>query len=229
LSALRFTVRTNGATQPVEVQIRDLIIAGWTGRNEAAVQAHISELAEIGVPPPKATPVFYRVSASLATTASAIQTIGPNSNGEAEYVIIHDFDRLLIGVGSDHTDRKAETISVAISKQMCPKPLGSDLWEFTSVAPHWDELILRSYITADRERVLYQEGSVTAILDPETLIERYSAAGRAFSAGMTIFGGTLPVIGALRPTAQFTVDLEDPVLKRKLSHSYSIDELPIET
>jgi hypothetical protein len=230
LTALRFNVRSNGAIQPVEVNVRDLVIAGWTGRNQAEVQRHINELAEIGVQPPKSTPVFYRVSASLATTANAIQTIGADSSGETEFVLIHDAERLLVGVGSDHTDRKAETISVAISKQMCPKPLGSEVWEFSTVEPHWDDLILRSYLIAGRERVLYQEGSVAAILHPKTLLERYSqAAGRAFSAGMTMFGGTLPVIGALRPASEFAIELEDPVFERTLTHTYSISQLPIET
>lgn len=226
---LRLNLRKNGAIQPVQVHIRDLIVAGWAGRNKAAVDAHIKELAEIGVQPPKDTPIFYRVSSSLLTTDSSIQTIGSDSSGEAEFVLIHDFEQLLIGVGSDHTDRKAEAINVAMSKQMCPKPLGSDMWEFTSVEPHWDELILRAYVTAEGERALYQEGSVAALLHPRTLMERYfTASGRRFGTGMAMFCGTLSVLGALRPSAQFEVELQDPVLKRTLRHSYCVEELPIE-
>ena len=37
-----------------------LVIAGWTGRDEAALRKHIKELAEIGVKPPRTTPIFYR-------------------------------------------------------------------------------------------------------------------------------------------------------------------------
>ena len=43
------------AFQPTE-----LVIAGWTGRDEAALRKHIEELAAIGVKPPKTTPIFYR-------------------------------------------------------------------------------------------------------------------------------------------------------------------------
>ncbi len=35
-------------------------------------------------------------------------------------------DELFVGVGSDHTDRKAETINVSLSKQMCAKPVSRE-------------------------------------------------------------------------------------------------------
>ena len=230
MTRVRLNVRKNSAIQPVQVHINHLVIAGWTGRNQAAVNAHIQELAEIGVQPPKRAPTFYRLSASLVTTANCIQTIGSHSSGEAEFVLIHDLDQLLVGVGSDHTDRKAESISVAVAKQMCPKPLGSDVWEFSRIEPHWDELILRSYMVGDNQRVIYQEGSVAAILHPKMLMKQYGEmAGRAFSAGMAMFGGTLPVIGERVPASEFAVELEDPVLKRTLTHTYAIDELPLES
>ena len=61
-----------------EVTIRSLVIAGWTGRDEAALKKHIRELEELGVKPPKTTPIFYRVSANLLTTATEIQVSGPD-------------------------------------------------------------------------------------------------------------------------------------------------------
>ena len=33
--------------------------------------------------------------------------------------------RIFVGLGSDHTDRKVETYSVTVSKQMCDKPDGA--------------------------------------------------------------------------------------------------------
>jgi biotin operon repressor len=41
-----------------EVKISELVIAGWTGRDETALKKHIKELEEIGVKPPKTTPIF---------------------------------------------------------------------------------------------------------------------------------------------------------------------------
>jgi len=57
-------------------EITSLVIAGWTGRDEAALKKHIRELEVLGVKPPKSTPVFYRVSASLLTCEDAIEVSG---------------------------------------------------------------------------------------------------------------------------------------------------------
>ena len=48
--------------------LRELVVAGWTGRDVAALEKHIRELEAIGVKRPKSTPIFYRVAASLLTT-----------------------------------------------------------------------------------------------------------------------------------------------------------------
>src|SRR5690349_4183238 len=104
------------------MNVSQLIIAGWTGRDEAALKKHIRELEEIGVKPPKTAPIFYRVAASLFTHANEIQVSGPDTSGEVEFVLLQDKE-LRVSVGSDHTDRKAETIGVSLSKQLCAKPV----------------------------------------------------------------------------------------------------------
>src|SRR5215510_1314677 len=104
--------------QPVE-----LVIAGWTGRDEAALKKHIRELEEIGVKAPKTTPIFYRVAATLFTNAKEVQVSGPDTSGEVEFVLIRTMTDLRVAVGSDHTDRKAETVGVTLSKQLCAKPV----------------------------------------------------------------------------------------------------------
>ena len=106
-------------------RIRQLVIAGWTGRDVAALEKHIRELEAIGVKRPKTTPIFYRVSASLLTTDDAIEVLGENSSGEIECVAYSFDDCTFVGLGSDHTDRKAEAVGVSLSKQMCAKPVSS--------------------------------------------------------------------------------------------------------
>src|SRR6476619_5239781 len=101
--------------------IDSLVIAGWTGRNVEALEAHIKELEALGVKRPKSVPIFYRNAVSLLTTAGEIQAVGEKSSGEVEFVLYALEDGLWVGVGSDHTDRKAETINVTLSKQMCAK------------------------------------------------------------------------------------------------------------
>ena len=56
------------------VVIDELVIAGWTGRDRAAVEKHIVELEALGVQRPSRTPVFYRVSASRLTTAESVES-----------------------------------------------------------------------------------------------------------------------------------------------------------
>jgi len=51
------------------------------------------------------------VSASLFTHADEIQVSGADTSGEVEFVLLKDRE-LRVAVGSDHTDRKAETIGV---------------------------------------------------------------------------------------------------------------------
>ncbi len=159
--------------------IKNLVIAGWTGRNVAALEAHIKELEALGGKLPKTVPIFYRVAASLLTTADAIQVMADKSSGEVEFVLYALDDGVWLGVGSDHTDRKAETIGVTLSKQMCDKPVGATLWRYDEVKPHWDKLTLRAFVPGDGgSRRLYQEGPVTNMRSPEELIRLYTGGDR---------------------------------------------------
>ena len=201
----------------------ELIIAGWTGRDEAALNKHIRELAALGVKPPKTTPIFYRVSASLFTYADEIQVSGPDTSGEVEFILLKEENGLRVAVGSDHTDRKAETIGVSLSKQLCAKPVSRESWAYEEVKGHWGKLTLRSWILDGGKRVLYQEGAVDHMRSPEDLLSRYP-----LKAGQAMFCGTFAAKGGIRPSTRFEMELEDPVRKRKLSHAYSITVLPVE-
>jgi hypothetical protein len=202
------------AFQPTE-----LVIAGWTGRDEAALKKHIKELEEIGVKAPKTTPIFYRVAASLFTYSDQIQVSGPDTSGEVEFVLMQDKE-MRVALGSDHTDRKAETIGVSLSKQLCAKVVSRESWAYAEVRPHWEKLLLRSWTDGE----LYQEGPVTAMRSPEDLLQRYGGLKN----GWAMFCGTLAARGGIRPGKVFRMELEDPVLKRKLKHEYAIKVLPVE-
>lgn len=202
------------------MHIRELVIAGWTGRDEAALKKHIRELEELGVKPPKTTPIFYRVAASLFTFTDEIEVSGPDTSGEVEFVLVKSENEMRVMVGSDHTDRKAETIGVSLSKQLCAKPVSAESWRYEEVKPHWERLVLRSW--ADGQ--LYQEGPVTAMRSPEDLLERFGG----LKSGWAMFCGTLAAKGGIRPAQTFTMELEDPVLKRSLRHEYRIKVLPVE-
>lgn len=216
----------DGSVERRTVVVSRLLIAGWTGRDQEAVQAHVRELEEVGVKPPSSIPVFYRAGVETLTTRSSVQVVGGDGSGEVETVLLADDRDLFVAVGSDHTDRKVEAYSIAVSKQMCPKPVSPTAWRYADVAGHWDALILRSWAMIDGQRQIYQEGSVAGLLAPETLFDRL-AARPSLLAGTAMFGGTLSAIGGIRPAEKFELALEDPVLGRTLTHNYTIEVLPV--
>ena len=223
---LNLSLYSGPAATRRDVPIDDAVVAGWTGRDAAAVEKHIKELELLGVKRPATTPIFYRVSAARLTTDSEIEVVGDRSGGEVEFVLLQHGGRLWVGTGSDHTDREVETYGVTVSKQMCDKPLAREFWAFDDVAPHWGSLILRAYVTEGDARVPYQEGTVAAMLDPGNLLARYAKDGR-LAENTLMFCGTLAAKGGVRPTGHFAFELEDPVRRRKIAHAYSVRSLPI--
>jgi hypothetical protein len=209
------------------------VIAGWTGRDKTALEKHIAELEALGVKRPASVPIFYRASAARLTIANEIEVLGEASSGEAEFVLLQHDGRLWVGAGSDHTDREVEKYGVSVSKEMCDKPVAPEFWPIVEVAPHWDRLMLRSYIRESNSpkldtarRTLYQEGAVTAMLDPLALIDKYCGK-RGLQDGTLMFCGTLAALGGIRPSATFEFELEDPVLERKIQHQYRVQTLPL--
>ena len=207
--------------------VQKLVMASWSGRDAKAIEAHIKELEALGVKRPKSTPFFYHLSASLLTTAPKIQVLGSDTSGEIETLIVSLQDGLWIGLGSDHTDRRVQPINVAVSKQLCSKPVCPRMWQFDDIAKHWDQLVLRSWATAGTKRWLYQEGTLASVLHPEDLVRLYTKGGKLPPATL-MFCGTVAVQGSIAPADLFEIELDDPVLGRKLQHSYAIEALPTE-
>ncbi|EKS42469.1 DUF2848 domain-containing protein [Afipia clevelandensis] len=223
---LEFNRIASNGTDLIRIDIHSLIIAGWAGRDEAAIEHHIEELAAIGVPRPSTTPLYYRVAAQTLTQSDDLVVLGPDSSGEVEPVVVAMADGLWIGIGSDHTDRKAEAAGIALSKQLCGKPVGRDLWAYADVEGHWDQLILRSWATINGERVLYQDSPVSSLRTPRDLIRRHTGLD-TLPAGTLMFCGTPGAIGGIRPATRFEMELKDPVLNRSLMHGYDIPVLPV--
>jgi hypothetical protein len=221
---LAFTVDAQETTTPLTLPIDQAVIAGWTGRDPVARDKHIAELEAIGIARPATTPIYYRVAARRLTTADSIEVSGGDSSGEVEFVLIGWQGRIFVGAGSDHTDRKVETYSVTVSKQMCDKVVAPVLWEIEEVADHWDQLKLRSFATIDGQRLAYQDGTLSSMRPPADLIARY---GSALAPNTVMYCGTLGAIGGIRPATRFEMELEDPVLGRTLNHAYDISVLPV--
>src|SRR3954465_12111826 len=100
---LSFECHSRGGTERVTFEPDTLIVAGWTGRDEASLRHHIEELAAIGVPRPSSVPGFYRNSLNNNIQTARLEVLGPDTSGEVEPVIVALADGLWIGLGSDHT------------------------------------------------------------------------------------------------------------------------------
>ena len=218
---MQFTVLPSG--QSLDIPIQHVVIAGWAGRDAHAVQHHIDELAALGVKPPRATPLFYRVGRELLTTAPAIDLAGDGSTGEAEAVLIATGEALYVTVGSDHTDRAAEAAGVTWSKQMCAKPVASAVWRFDEVVGHWDALQLTSRVQQNGVWRDYQTGTLASLRRPEDLLARYGDLAE----GTAMFCGTLGAIPPIAWADAFEATLHDPVLGRSLVCRYAMTALPI--
>jgi hypothetical protein len=227
--SIKLQLNDGSTVQAIDLAIKDLVIAGWTGRDTEALEKHIAELEAIGVPRPATVPCFYRVSAALLTGSEEIQSSGPDSSGEVEFVLYGSDQGMLIGIGSDHTDRRVETYDVTVSKQMCFKPVSPTVWRLDNVLPHWDELILRSWAVVDGERRLYQEGPVTVMRTPADLISRWTGGDETLPSGAAMYCGTLAVHDGIAAADRFEMELFDPVLKRGIQHAYDIIPLPFDS
>lgn len=211
--------------------VKRVIIAGFTGRDKAAIKGRVAELAEIGVAAPSEVPMFYRVGADLVTQAAVIQTVGNGSSGEVDPALVDDGKRLYLGLASGHADHELETHSIGLAKQVCPKPIAGTLWPFDEVREHLDSIELRSWVcdSANGEWELYQDGTLASILPLTDLIAGSSAsAGHdRLEAGTVMLCGTIAAIDGVRPAKYFRMQMHDPVHERTIEHDYEAVFLPL--
>lgn len=216
---IRFVEATSGEELPFE--IRDVVLAGYTGRDQEAVRRHVEELAAHGVAAPKRVPAFYRVTPDRVVSADRISVLGHETSGEGEFILFRDGGDVFVGVGSDHTDRAVERESVTTSKQLCDKVVAREVWRLADVRDHWDRITLRSF--SGDERKPYQKGRAAALLDPEEILRRVAGRSNAGLEGVLVFSGTLPLAGELAYASKFRVELRDEAEKRHLEVAYTVD------
>lgn len=203
-----------------------LVCSGWVGRNREALQAHIDELAKLGVPGPTRIPIFMNFSTYLLTTDDKITVVSDKSSGEVEYVLLCKGEEIWVTVGSDHTDRDIESKSIPGSKQMYAKGLASECWPYSDVKDHWDKLILRCWVQKGTERTLYQEGPLASILTPSELLGKMPMKEGMRKKGIVLFSGTIATKGGFIYGDAYELEMEDPVLKRTIKFNYRVHILP---
>jgi hypothetical protein len=222
------------ADGPMSFEATRLVVAGWTGRDRAAIEHHIEELARLGVPRPSSVPVYYRLAHALLTQAAEVEVVGASSSGEVEPVLLRHAGRWWLTVGSDHTDRAEESLpvphTVALSKQLCAKPLACSAWDWEEVRSRADALQLRSSVFEDGQWVPYQKGTLAAIA-PLTDLLAGLPPDVPVADGLVMFCGTLGAIAnaagvAIRSAPAMRLELIDANAARAIDHEYRVSVLP---
>jgi hypothetical protein len=212
---------------PLRFAYERMVNAGYTGRNQAEVRKHIEELARKGIPGPPTTPTLYPVIRRALVKDPVIEVYSRETCGEAEYVLlIENENRIYVGVGSDHTDRKLEEWDIPRAKQICPNVIGETVWALEDVAGHWDELALRCRQVVDGQEILYQEGTLSRLMAPQELMAFVRSKIRGPLDGTIIFSGTMAALtGGFAYGSRLSAELVDPNLNRRLGLEYDVHPL----
>lgn len=225
---IQVTLETKDGGNPVEFQVGRMINAGFTGRDQAAAQHHIDELAAEGIPVPDEIPVLYPVICrTLLPGAEAIEVYSGKTCGEVEYVLlIEESGRILVGLGSDHTDRHLEETDIPRAKQICPNIMSAKVWDLAEVADHWDKLVFRLWQEVEGKKLLYQEGPLALLMAPGPIKELISSRSGGPHPGDVIFSGTIGnLTGGFVFGDKVMAELEDPVLGRRLELAYTVSRI----
>lgn len=222
----RFIIEEKTGKRRITYDLRGVILCGYTGRDQSAVQRHIEELKKDGIEPPSSVPTFYPKPPQGMALEGDIQVEGHETSGEVEYVLLVDGNRVYVAVGSDHTDRELERINILKSKQVSPAILSRNLWNYKEIKDNWDQIEIRSWVLREGKRTLYQDSTLGTILPPEELIRLVQQQVKGSLKGIAIFSGTPPLVTEkIVFTDRFEGELLDPVLKRKITIGYSIHTL----
>ena len=181
----------------------------------------------------------------LLTNETLIEVQGPQTSGEAEFVIFTYNDSLYVSVGSDHNDRSLGVMwtemlgkvdDTAKSKQMVPSVIAGNAWLYDEVKDHWDKIIVSSKVTFSNKLVFYQKYELSQLLDAEHYKHKETWV---LEEGSVLLGGSGPLVDHIPDkvyTGQkdllgvefpkdFHFEMFDPILNRTISHNYDVISL----
>ncbi|MEV7634224.1 DUF2848 domain-containing protein [Pseudarthrobacter enclensis] len=215
----------DGATK--DVQVNHLLNAGYAGREQDEVQAHIAELAELGVPGPTTTPALYPVSPYLAQQVSEVRVQHARTSGEAEWALVITDEGVLLTVACDHTDRELEVHGVAWSKNASPDVLGRKAWWLDDVRDHLDRISLKGWVGKGEDAdTLIQDSSLEALLTPDYWLGVLTERGLN-APGTVLISGTVAMTGGVDQFARsWKVEMADPVTGLSVEAGYVVEQMP---
>jgi 2-keto-4-pentenoate hydratase/2-oxohepta-3-ene-1,7-dioic acid hydratase in catechol pathway len=211
---------------PRSIEVGWLFNAGYAGRDSDAVQRHVDELAELGVPAPDSVPTLYPLSSLLARQDDSVQVPHGRTSGEAEWALIvgSSPDDLLLAAACDHTDRELEKHGVAWSKQSAPDIIGNRAWRWDRVADDFDDFTLRAWVTHGHSEELISDGSPAELLSPAYWIDKLGETD-LLRPGTVVLSGTIPMIEGVDQFADgWRVELADKAGNNSTA-AYRVEQL----
>ena len=216
--------RPGGRNEKVELPVARVYNTGSATRDPEAARAHQEEVAKIGisiafdVPSPR----IYPVAPTQLVTDDEIEVLHDRTSGEAEVVLLQVEDELYVGVGSDHTDRALETISIPWSKQSCPNVMAPRIWRWEDVADRWDECVLSCEIDGR----LYSTVEVNVFLRPHDMLAQIAERVDLPDDGFALFCGSYASVDkTMRYGDVCTIRLDHPDTDMSIEHSYRVFDL----
>lgn len=218
------SVDDGAGPRAARLKVERMYNLGSATRKPATARVHQQEVARAGihiaydVPAPR----IYPIGAHALTTGDEVFVHGNETSGEVEIVIAVS-DEIYVGVGSDHSDRALERVSIPWSKQVCPNVLAPVLWPFEPLRGRWDSCVLRSRVDGR----LYQEVAVSAFLHPDDILATLRRRVNELpSRDYLVFCGTVASLDqALGFGKTWTIELEDPTADRRIRHEYTVRNL----
>ena len=216
--------RLDGTTAHETIRIERMYNFGSATRDPATAVAHHKEVAQSGihialdVPAPR----IYPIARHALTCDDELFVQSDRTSGEVE-IVIHVDEELYVGVGSDHTDRALETVSIPGSKQACANHLATVFWPYDEIRDSWDHCVLRSWVDGR----LYQEVGVNAFIRPEDIVsllrERVTGVPER---DLLIFCGTVVSVDkALGFGTEWRYELDAPDAGRRIEARYHVTDI----
>lgn len=207
----------------IDFDFDNVYVIGYAGRDMEKTQEHIDELErELGVAPPKKIPTIFEVSKEIVTQDSDLKFVGEQTSGEAEYVILLKNGKTYITIGSDHTDRGLESVSIFKSKQVCLKPIADTIWDYDEVKDHWDSIRLVSNQIVNGKEINYQNDTLASILPVEKILEELKDRVGDIDNSI-IYSGTVPLLGGFEYGNKFISKIVDEKLGRTINLNYEVN------
>jgi len=144
------------------------------------------------------------------TTNVKIQVIGSDTVPDASIVLVGAGAGTLLSIASNHGNHNEP-----INRLSCAKPLSRQAWRLSDIADHVAELVVRTFIINEAGNELIQEGMIGDFFG--TVTTDIPLGNAQFLTGLNL--------DMKNHASNFKVEIEDPVLSRKLVFQYWVQKI----